>query len=131
MNNYLKSGVFALIFMTLIFACSTEKNTGVSRAFHYVNARYNGHFNANELITVSLTAYRANLNEDYYSLLPLEAVPNEQEIEAFYSPIDTAISKVKKVITDHSMPSNDKPAKKNAEHNNYEEGSVSGSREPP
>ncbi len=119
MNNYLKSGIFALIFMALLFACSTEKNTGVSRAFHYVNARYNGHFNANELITVSLTAYRANLNEDYYSLLPLEAVPNEQEIEAFYSPIDTAISKVKKVITDHSMPSNDKPAKKNAEHNNY------------
>ena len=119
MNNYLKFGVFALIFMTLIFACSTEKNTGVNRAFHYVNARYNGHFNANELITVSLTAYRANLNEDYYSLLPLEAVPNEQEIEAFYSPIDTAISKVKRVITDHSMPSNDKPAKKNAEHNNY------------
>lgn len=119
MNKYIKSGFFAFSTMALVFACSTEKNTSVNRAFHYVNARYNGHFNASELINVSLTAYRANLNEDYYSLLPLEAVPNEQEIEAFYSPIDTAISKVKKVITDHSMPSNDKPSKKNAEHNNY------------
>lgn len=119
MNKYIKFGFLASVTTALVFACSTEKNTGINRAFHYVNARYNGHFNANELLNVSLTAYRANLNEDYYSLLPLEAVPNEEEVEAFHAPIDTAISKVKIVITDHSMPSNDKPSRKNAEHNNY------------
>src|SRR5690606_23114264 len=93
--------------------------TAVNRSFHYVNARFNGHFNANELLNVSLASYRANVAEDYYNVLPIEALPNESEIEAYYAPIDTAISKVKKVITDHSMPSNDKPSKKNAEHNNY------------
>lgn len=119
MSKIIKFGFFTLVTIALLYACSTEKNTAINRSFHYVNARYNGHFNANELLTVSLTAYRANLNEDYYTRLPLEALPNETEIEAFYPPIDTAISKVKKVITDHSMPSNDKPSKKNAEHNNY------------
>lgn len=119
MNKIIKFGFLTLVTIAFLYACSTEKNTAINRSFHYVNARYNGHFNANELLTVSLTAYRANLNEDYYSRLPLEALPNETEIEAFYAPIDTAISKVKKVITDHSMPSNDKPSKKNAEHNNY------------
>jgi tetratricopeptide (TPR) repeat protein len=119
MNKYIKFGFYTFAGLALIFSCSTEKNTGINRSFHYVNARFNGHFNANELLNVSLATYRANLNEDFYSLIPLEAVPNEQEIEAYYTPIDTAISKLKIVIADHSMPSNDKPAKKNAEHNNY------------
>ncbi len=119
MSKYIKLSFYTFVVLAIVFACSTEKNTATNRAFHYVNARFNGHFNANELMNVSLTAYRANLNEDYYRLIPLEALPNEKEVEAYYTPIDTAISKLKTVITDHSMPSNDKPAKKNAEHNNY------------
>lgn len=119
MNKYIKFGFYTFVGLALVFACSTEKNTGINRSFHYVNARFNGHWNANELLNVSLATYRANLNEDFYSLIPLEAVPNEQEVEAYYTPIDTAISKLKIVIADHSMPSNDKPSKKNAEHNNY------------
>lgn len=103
----------------IVVACSTEKNTAINRSFHYVNARFNGHFNATELLNTSLMTYRDNLNEDYYSLIPLEALPGEKEIEGYYPAIDTALVKVKKVITDHSMPSNDKPSRKNAEHNNY------------
>jgi len=119
MSKYLKFGFLAFLYMTLLYACSTEKNTGVNRAFHYVNARFNGYFNANELMDVSLHAYRENLNEDFYNLLPIEAIPSETDVEMLYTPIDTAISKLKIVITDHSMPSNDKPSKKNAEHNNF------------
>lgn len=119
MNKYFKLGFYTFVLTALVYACSTEKNTAVNRSFHYVNARFNGHFNANELLNISLAAYRANVEEDYYNILPLEAVPNEIEVEAYYAAIDTAISKVKTVITDHSMPSNDKPSRKNAEHNNY------------
>lgn len=109
------------ILITILFlsACSTEKNTGMNRAFHYVNARYNGHFNANVLMDEALYSYRENLEENYYELIPLEAVPDEEEVKALYTPIDTAIAKVKKVISDHSMPTLDKPSKKNAEHNNF------------
>lgn len=119
MNKYRQFVFIIFTTVALLYACSTEKNTAINRAYHYVTARFNGNFNANELINVSLSTYRDNLSEDYYNLLPLEAVPNAVEVEAFYPAIDTAISKVKIVIADHSMPSNDRPSKKNAEHNNY------------
>lgn len=119
MNNYVKIGFLTAAAAALITACSTEKNTAINREFHSLNARYNGYFNANELLNQSMMTYRANLDENFYDLVPLEPVPNETEVEAFYSPIDTAIAKCKKVITDHSMPSNDRPSKKNAEHNRW------------
>jgi len=57
-------GFMALIL--LVVACSTEKNTLINRSFHGMTARYNGYFNANELIRQSVTAFRTNLKEDYY-----------------------------------------------------------------
>lgn len=119
MNNYVKIGFLTSMAIALVTACSTEKNTAINRGFHSLNAHYNGYFNANELLNQSMMTYRANLDENYYELIPLEPVPNETEVEAYYSPIDTAIAKCKKVITDHSMPSNDRPSKKNEEHNSW------------
>jgi len=107
---------FALVF---IYACSTEKNTAINRAFHGMNAHYNGYFNANELLRQSMETYQNSLVEDYYSILPIDPVPNEEEVLGMYPAIDTAISKCTKVIRDHSMPGNDKPAKKKAEHNRW------------
>lgn len=119
MNKLLKTYFLGCCLLAIIVACSTEKNTTLSRGFNGLNARYNGLFNANELLRVSMDGYRANLDENFFELVPIDPVPNETEVEAYYSPIDTAISKCKKVITDHSMPSNDKPALKNQEHNNW------------
>lgn len=107
---------FALVF---VYACSTEKNTAINRAFHGMNAHYNGYFNANELLRQSMETYNNSLIEDYYSILPIDPVPNDDEVIGMYPAIDTAISKCTKVIRDHSMPGNDKPSKKKAEHNRW------------
>jgi len=119
MNKALKIYLLFCCTIAIIAACSTEKNTAISRGFNGLNARYNGLFNANELLRLSMLSYRSNIDEDYYNIVPVDPVPSETEVEAYYTPIDTAISKCRKVITDHSMPSNDRPAKKNAEHNNW------------
>lgn len=103
----------------VIAACSTEKNTLVNRTYHGTTARYNGYFNANELIRQSVTAYRTSLKEDYYSVLAIDPLPNEEEVISLYPSIDTAIVKCTKVIQRHSMPSNDKPSLKKAEHNHW------------
>lgn len=105
--------------MATVFACSTEKNTLINRRYHSLNAHYNGYFNATELINQSITSYRDNRREDYYQLIPLDPVPSEEEVSGMYPAIDTAIAKCKKVIRDHSMPSNDRPAYKNDEHNEW------------
>lgn len=111
-------GIYAFV-LVFIYACSTEKNTAINRAFHGMNAHYNGYFNANELLRQSMETYQNSLVEDYYNILPIDPVPNEEEVLGMYPAIDTAISKCTKVIRDHSMPGNDKPSKKKAEHNRW------------
>lgn len=108
---------FLTVFLLVVVACSTEKNTFVNRTYHGTTARYNGYFNANELIRQSMVSYRASLKEDYYELLPIDPLPNEEQVVGMYPAIDTAIAKCTKVIQKHSMPSNDKPSKKKEEHN--------------
>ena len=74
---------------------------------------------ANELIDASMRTYRNSVDEDFYSILPIDLVPNEEEVIGMYPAIDTAIAKCTKVIVNHSMPSNDRPARKKAEHNRW------------
>lgn len=119
MRNILKIGGVSLVILFAVVACSTEKNTAISRNYHSLNAHYNGYFNANELIDQSIKTYQTSRQEDYYSLLPLNPVPNETEVPGMYPAIDTAIAKCTKVIRDHSMPSNDRPSKKKQEHNRW------------
>lgn len=105
--------------LIVLIGCSTEKNTLINRTYHSTTARYNGYFNATELIRQSVTAYQTSLKEDYYSVLPIDPLPNETEVIGLYPAIDTAIVKCTKVIQRHSMPSNDKPSLKKEEHNNW------------
>jgi tetratricopeptide (TPR) repeat protein len=108
-----------LFFLLLILsACSTEKNTYVNRKYHSVTAKYNGYFNANELITQSMRTFKTSYKEDFYVVLPIERLPNEKEVEGILPSIDTAISKCTKVIQNHSMPSI-KGSYKKVEHNTY------------
>ena len=116
MNKFIS--VFILL-LGIVASCSTEKNTLLSRSYHGMTAHYNGYFNANELLNSSMSTYETSLKEDYYDILPIEVVPNEEEVLGMYPAIDTAIKKCTKVITDHSMPSNERPARKKEEHNRW------------
>ena len=119
MKTKVKIGVILGLLITLLAACSTEKNTWINRNYHSITAHYNGYYNANELIDQGITTYRDSRVENYYELLPIDPVPNEKEVPGMYPAIDTAIVKCKKVIRNHSMPSNDRPAKKKEEHNRW------------
>lgn len=107
--------VLTLVLVT-VFSCSTEKNTFVNRTYHNTTARYNGYFNATELVRVGLEAYSNGNKEDYYSVLPIEELPNEEEAVSLYPAMDTAIAKCSKVIAKHSMPTMEKLSKKKEEH---------------
>lgn len=119
MRKWIRIGSLSGAMVALLMACSTEKNTFINRRFHSLNAHYNGYFNANELLRQSMQTYRNSLQEDYYNILPIDPVPTESEVVGMYPAIDTAISKCVKVITDHSMPGNDKPSLKKEEHNSW------------
>lgn len=100
----------------MVIACSTEKNTFVNRTYHNTTARFNGYFNATELVRIGLESYRKGNKEDYYSLLSIEELPNEEEAVSLYPAMDTAISKCSEVIAKHSMPTMEKLSKKKEEY---------------
>lgn len=119
MNRWLKIYIGFVAVLAITLSCSTEKNTLINRTYHGINAHYNGYFNATELLRSSMESYRTNRIENYYDILPIDPMPNKEEVVGMYPAIDTAISKCKKVIKDHSMPSNDRPSKKKDEHNKW------------
>jgi hypothetical protein len=104
-RNFFKPSLFFLAFLLVIHACSTEKDALLSRWYHQVNTKYNGYFNANELIKEALKTYNDSRKEDYSNLLTVESFPDEKEAQGMYPALDTAISKCKKLIAKHSMPS--------------------------
>jgi hypothetical protein len=110
-------GTFALLFF--LWGCNPAKNTTINRFYHSTTAHYNGYFNANLLLDQAITGYRKNFKEDYYSLIPLEIYPNEDDVKNLYPAIDTAIVKCTKVISDHSMPGAAKPSAKKEENNSF------------
>lgn len=118
MNFRLIAILFSILFI-LVTACSTEKNSLISRTYHGTTARYNGLFNANELLNQSMTSYKNTAKEDFYQVLPLNQLPTEEEVMGMYPAIDTAIAKCSKVISMHSMPTADEPSKKKVEYNNW------------
>ncbi|RFC54399.1 type IX secretion system periplasmic lipoprotein PorW/SprE [Brumimicrobium aurantiacum] len=108
-----------LAFLIILGSCSTEKNTFINRTYHSTTAKYNGYFNAKELIRMGLEDYRKNYREDYNEILPIELMPNEEDVVDFYPIVDTAIVKCQTVISKHSMPTSSKPSKKKTEHANW------------
>lgn len=103
----------------LLWACSTENNTPLNRFYHQTTAKYNGHFNAKELLRVSLKTYQDSRKEDFYSLLPVFPVPNEKEVKGMLPAIDTAVVKCAKVILNHSMPTAENMFYKTVEYNKW------------
>ncbi|MCR9172464.1 MAG: hypothetical protein NXI10_08240 [bacterium] len=119
MKTTAKIGCLLAIMTMIIVGCSTEKNTWINRNYHSLTAHYNGYYNANELIDQGMESYRDGRVENYYEILPIDPVPDTAEVAALYPALDTAIVKCKKVIKNHSMPSNDRPARKKSEHNRW------------
>lgn len=117
-NSFIYS-FLVVITLAIIVSCSTESNTFVSRSYHTTTARYNGHFNATELIRIAMKTYTDGRKEDFYTVLPIYPMPSETEVKGMLPAIDTAISKCSKVILNHAMPTAENMSMKNVENNGW------------
>lgn len=61
--------LFIILACILVWACSSEKNTVTSKAFHNVTAHYNGYFYAREEITKIEETIRKSHVDDYNRIL--------------------------------------------------------------
>ena len=99
--------------------CSTEKDAFLNRTYHNVTAKYNGYFNANEIINEALLQHIASREENYYKIIPIYQYPNSDESKGLYSEMDTAAAKCELVIGRHSMPAKKTGRNSNAEWCNW------------
>lgn len=87
----------------MLYSCSTQKNTGLSRSYHNLTAHFNVLFNGNEAYKKGMKKVDEKFKDDYSRILPVFKYGNK-EVASMISPdMDVAIKKASKMITLHSI----------------------------
>ena len=93
--------------------CSVEKNTGATRLYHGLTARYNIYFNGNESFKAGLLKISTQYKDDYGDLLRVFEFSDPSVISISRSDMETAIQKASKLISLKSITA--KPESKGKE----------------
>ncbi len=99
------------IIISLIYGCSTKKNTIVSRTYHNITSKYNAYFNGNEKLKSGVKKINNSFKDDYSLTLPMFTSGDENIAKSSYPDMDEVIKKASKVISLHSIKV--KPNRKN------------------
>lgn len=92
-----------LLGVLVVAACSTTKNTFVTRNYHNMTSRYNGYFYAKESMKDAQTKISKSYIDDYSQLLPIFRLPNTPETKGCFSDLEKAIKKSSGVIEHHAI----------------------------
>lgn len=68
-----------------------------------MTSRFNGYFNAGEIMFKEETALKQEFKDDYSQLLPIFIYPDETKSQSMYEPMDKIIEKCSEVIERHSI----------------------------
>ena len=92
----------------MLSACSTKKNTFVSRSYHNLTAHYNVYWNGMDNLRQGLKEYQAGLKDNYALVLPVYNYGDKTSATKISQYADIGIKKASKTITKHSMNFNHK-----------------------
>ncbi|MEY2922316.1 MAG: hypothetical protein RL108_938 [Bacteroidota bacterium] len=107
----MKTSTFKYTFLTAIFlflvACSTKKNTFVSRNYHALTTRDNVLYNGNLALEKGIVELKSQYKDNFWSILPVERMqiseeqmmPGQNKNQNF----EVAETKATKAIQKHSM----------------------------
>jgi tetratricopeptide (TPR) repeat protein len=104
--------IIVIIILTIFSACSVEKNTSTSRAYHNVTLKYNIFFNANEAYKRGINRIVSQNTDNYNEILPVFIDSKEEFAGSAGGEMDKAIQKSSKGIKIHSITK--KPEMKNS-----------------
>ena len=99
--------------ITLLYSCSTKKNTFTSRTYHSLTTHYNIYWNGNESFKSGKNDLAENVADNYNLILPVYNFGTPAEAKKIGSSMDRAIEKAGTAIPRHSM------FIKNVEHNKW------------
>lgn len=94
-----------ILTLGLLSGCVTQKSRNeqskVGQYYHNLNSRFNGWFNADELVTQSMATLEAQHQDNYNEILPLYEYAAVDNADAVKADLDEAIKKVSVVVTIH------------------------------
>ncbi len=93
----------AIVMMAVLFSCSVEKNTGMSRGYHGLISHYNTYFNGHEAYKKGIEKAETSISYDYTDFLPVFLYEDESLQSSLTPSMKRAIDKATKVITFHSI----------------------------
>ncbi len=104
MRKFNTSLVFILSF--LIFSgCVTQKKKNdvgpVGKGYHNMTARYNGYYNASNLLLESQVELETQYKDNYYKILPIYKYMAADNPKSVAEPLDIAIVKVTTIVALH------------------------------
>ena len=98
---------FLLLFLVFVAACSTKKNTFLSRNSHALSTKYNILYNGGVGFDKGVQTIKSNNDDDFWQLLPPEKMQLKEEILSSSKPsnadFELAETKATKAIQKHSM----------------------------
>ena len=89
--------------LLVLLSCSRKKNTFTRRAYHNTTARYNGYFNAREIMKADVKKLREEHNDDFSELIPIFIYPDEAKSKSMFPNMERVIDKTTNVIDRHSI----------------------------
>ena len=88
--------IWISVLMVALTACSTTKNTALTRFFHSTTARYNINFNGRQSFEEGMDNIHKANKDDYTTVIPLYPISNHQSATSASSQMDVAIEKCRK-----------------------------------
>ena len=124
--KYIQKIIGIGVIFTMVFACSTKKDTVINRNYHALTTKFNVLFNGKEAFKIGLKAINETYEDNFWKQLPIEplafkeevlltekpksgqfsgfdAAPSKKETAKATSPFDRAEEKAVKAIQKHSM----------------------------
>ncbi len=98
--------LFGLLIANMVLGgCATKRKKGetgkVKTFFHNMNSKYNGYFNADEIMKESLVTLETSNSDNYYEILNVYPYGNTSAAKSVSPDLDIAIEKVTTVATLH------------------------------
>ncbi|MEO6305865.1 MAG: tetratricopeptide repeat protein [Bacteroidia bacterium] len=95
--------IYSLSVVFLFVACSTKKNTVVSRGYHNLTARYNGYYYSGVNIDEGIYKIEKSNKENFDKIIPVYIYPTTEKAKATFPEFDKAIKKSSTCIQRHAI----------------------------
>ncbi len=95
--------IFLIALILFTGACSTKKNTGVTRTYHNVTSYYNVYYNGKEAFKDGVKKINTNYKDNYSLILPLFKYSSNDAVRVAFGDMNRTIEKSSKCVRKHSI----------------------------